>query len=183
MSKQPLKENLNTQVGIERKLEHWRPIKNLSLADAAKSLALRKVHGVLMALISEDTKLFSMNDLVTDDGLNALCGQAFDGSGSRPAVFKYVAIGTDATAPANDDTELGAEVMRVQGTYAKDPGTGECSMDAEFIIDGTYALAECGCLNAASEGTLLAHDTYPIKNVVLNDVIRIYYTGKFQRVA
>ncbi|MEM3579511.1 MAG: hypothetical protein QXL54_04755, partial [Candidatus Bathyarchaeia archaeon] len=95
-------------------------------------------------LIDMDEKELDFNDLVVDAGLNALCGQAFDGSGSRPAVFNYVAIGTDGTAPAATQTALGAEVMRVQGTYSKDANVGECSMDATFNITNTYALNECG---------------------------------------
>ncbi|MEM3623439.1 MAG: hypothetical protein QXR76_06705 [Candidatus Bathyarchaeia archaeon] len=134
-------------------------------------------------LIDMDEKELDFNDLVVDAGLNALCGQAFDGSGSRPAVFNYVAIGTDGTAPAATQTALGAEVMRVQGTYSKDANVGECSMDATFNITNTYALNECGLFNASSGGTMYCRDTYTTKNVVNGDQVKIYYTPKFQRPA
>jgi len=131
-------------------------------------------------LIDVDEKLIDMEDLVVNAGLNALCGQAFDVSGSRPAVFNYVAIGTGTASPAASDTALGAEAMRVTGTYAKDAPVGECSMDGTFNITATLALTECGLLNAASAGTLYCRDTYTVKNVVSGDTVKVYYTPKFQ---
>jgi hypothetical protein len=145
-------------VGMQRRVEIWRKDK----------------------LVDVDEKFLDLEDLVVDAGLNALCGQAFDGSGSRPAVFNYVAIGTDGTAPASGNTALGVEVMRVQGTYGKDANVGECSMDATFNITSTYALQECGLFNANSGGTMYCRDTYTIKNVVSGDTVKVYYTPKFQ---
>jgi len=148
-------------VGMQRRMEIWRKGK----------------------LVDVDEKNLDFEDLVVDAGLNALCGQAFDGSGSRPAVFNYVAIGTDGTAPAAGNTSLGAEVMRVQGTYSKDANVGECSMDATFNITATYALQECGLFNAVAAGTMYCRDTYATKNVVSGDTVKVYYTPKFQRPA
>lgn len=159
--KENMKKKAGVLVGVERRIEVWRKGE----------------------LIDVDVKLLELNDLVVDAGLNALCGQAFDGSGSRPAVFNYVAIGTDGTAPSASQTALLAEVMRVQGTYSKDPDVGECSMDATFNITGTYALQECGLFNASSGGTMYCRDTYTTKNVVSGDQVKVYYTPKFQRPA
>ena len=125
-------------------------------------------------LVDIDEKLIDMKDLVVNAGLNALCGQAFDVSGSRPAVFNYVAIGVGTAAPAATDTALGSESMRVQGTYAKDAPVGECSMDATFNITATLALTECGLLNAATAGTLYCRDTYTVKNVVSGDTVKAF---------
>jgi len=179
---------------MERRLEVWRPLKKvlkdknaiLSLRSKVKLFPDRSFLGRLLrrkiakVLVDVDVKTFKLNDLVVDAGLNALCGQAFDSSGSRPAVFNYVAIGTDNTAPAGAQTALLAEVMRVQGTYGKDAGVGECSMDATFDITATYALNECGLLNAASAGTMYCRDTYTTKNVEDGDTVKVYYTPKFQ---
>ncbi|MGC8895649.1 MAG: hypothetical protein ACP5LB_02620 [Candidatus Bathyarchaeia archaeon] len=156
-----LKNKAKIIVGMGRRIEIWRNGK----------------------LIDVDERLIDFEDLVVDGGLNALCGQAFDGSANRPAVFNYVAIGTDGTAPASTQTALLAEVMRVQGTYSKDANTGECSMDATFNITNTYALQECGLFNASSGGTMYCRDTYTTKNVVSGDQVKVYYTPKFQRPA
>ncbi|MEM2995787.1 MAG: hypothetical protein QXI91_07260 [Candidatus Bathyarchaeia archaeon] len=134
-------------------------------------------------LIDVDEKLLDFGDLVVDNGLNALCGQAFDGSGNRPAVFNYCAIGTDGTTPSASQTALGNEVMRVQATYEKLANVGECKLTATFNITNTYALNECGLFNASSGGTMYCRDTFTTKNVVSGDTVKVYYTAKFQRPA
>jgi hypothetical protein len=131
-------------------------------------------------LVDVDDGFVGFDDLVVNAGLNALCGAAFDGSGSRPAVFDYVAIGEDGTAPAAVQTALGSESMRVQGVYAKDANVGECSVDATFNITTTLALQECGLFNASSGGSMFCRDTFATKNVVSGDTVKVYYTPKFQ---
>jgi len=165
---------------MERKIEIWRPIENLTPKQFREAKEFALINKVRKALIDVDIKTLDMKDLVVNAGLNAACGAVFDSSGSRPAAFNYVAIGTSGTAPAAGDTALGAEVMRESGTYTKDAGIGECSMDATFNITASYALQECGILNAAAAGTLYCHDTYTTKNVVDGDTVKVYYTPKFQ---
>ncbi|MDH7477092.1 MAG: hypothetical protein QHH17_01775 [Candidatus Bathyarchaeota archaeon] len=154
-----LKKKTGIIVGMQRRIEFWR-------------------NG---ELIDVDEKLLNFEDLVVDGGLDALCGQAFDRSANRPAVFDYCAIGTDGTIPSASQTALGNEVMRVQATYSKDANTGECSVDATFNITSTYALQECGLFNASSGGTMYCRDTYTTKNVQNGDTVKVYYTPKFQR--
>lgn len=166
-------------VGMHRRLEVWRPINKLTPAQMKDAKAFRIFGGVEKALIDVDVAEIGL-DLVVDAGLNDLCAKAF---GTQTAVFNYVAIGTDGTAPGNTQTALLAEVMRVSGTYAKDAGVGECSMDATFDITATYALQECGLLNAAAAGTMYCRDTYTTKNVESGDTVKVYYTPKFQRPA
>lgn len=166
--------NARTFVGMMRRLEIWRPISKIPLE--TEVLATQVINGVLCGLIDIDENEI---DLVVTAGLNGLCGQAFDESGSRPAVFNYCAIGTDGTAPSAGNTALGSEKMRVKGTYSKDAGVGACSLDTTFTIDGTYALVECGLLNAAAAGTLFCRDTYTVKNVIAGDTVKVYYTPTF----
>jgi hypothetical protein len=170
-------------VGVLRRIEVWRPVVNLAPQQLKDALKFDIINGVEKALIDVDERELDFEDMVVDAGLNALCGQAFDVSGSRPAVFNYGAIGTDATAPAASQTALLAEVMRVQGTYSKDAGVGECSMDMTFDIDATYALNETGLFNDPSAGTMYCRDTYTTKNVISGDTVKVYYTPKFQRPA
>lgn len=169
-------------VGMQRRVEVWRPVKEL-VDEHECALDSVIVDGQKLVLVDVDDRFLDFNDLIVDAGLDALCGQAFDGSGSRPPVFNYVAIGTDGTAPGNGQTSLGAEVMRVQGTYAKDAAVGECSMDATFNMTGVYGLQECGLFSAASGGTMYCRDTYSVKNVVSGDTVKVYYTPKYQRPA
>jgi len=163
-------------VDVARRIEVWRPVANLKADDTPLKYAMFK--NIRKALIEVDEKY--VDDLVVNAGLNALCSQAFDVSGSRLAVFNYVAIGTDGTAASAAQTALLGEAMRVVGTYAKDGAVGECSMDATFDIVATLALQECGLFNAASGVTMYCRDTYTVKNVVSGDTVKVYYTPKFQ---
>ena len=166
--------------GMSRRIEVWRPLTNLTDEQVEAAKSFKELNGIPMGLIEVDDKFIDFSDLVVNAGLNALCGQAFDVSGSRPAVFNYVAIGVGTGSPAAGDTALGSESMRGVGTYAKDGNVGECSMDATFNIVATLALTECGLLNAASVGTLYCRDTYSVKNVISGDTVKVYYTPKFQ---
>lgn len=169
-------------VGMNRRIEVWRPVRNLTPEQLKDAKEFQIIGGLEKALIEVDENLILLEDMVVDGGLQAACECIFK-SASRPAVFDYIAIGTDGTAPAASQTALLAEVMRVQGTYANDPTDGECSMDATFDITATYALQECGLFNAASAGTMYCRDTYTTKNVVSGDTVKVYYTPKFQRPA
>jgi hypothetical protein len=169
-------------VGMHRRLEVWRPINKLTPAQMKDAKAFRIFGGVEKALIDVDERELDFEDLVVDGGLQAACECTFK-SASRPAVFDYVAIGTDGTAPAAGQTTLLAESMRVQGTYANDATDGECSMDATFDITQTLALQECGLFNDPTTGTMYGRDTYTTKNVESGDTVKVYYTPKFQRPA
>lgn len=157
--------------GMHRRVEVWRPIDKCSREQLKTAKALRVFGGIEKALINVDQKLLDLNDMVADSGLQEACECYFKGTG-RPAVFDYIAIGTDGTAESTSDTALGAEYMRVQDTYSNDETDSECSMDAEFSIDATKALQKCGLFNDPSAGTMYCRDTYDVKNV--NDVTGEY---------
>lgn len=170
------------KIDMTRRIEVWRPVSSLTPAELKRAFMVAVVEGERKALIDVDEKL--MEDLVTDAGLNALCSQAFDSSGSRLATFSYCAIGTDGTTPTAAQTLLIAEAMRVAcAAYVKDGAVGECSMDATFNIVTTLALQECALFNIATANTITMYcrDTYSVKNVVSGDTVKVYYTPKFQR--
>jgi hypothetical protein len=146
-------------VGVERRIEIWRKGK----------------------LIDLDVKMIEAKDMVVNAGLDGLCGAAFDVSGSRPAVFNSIAIGTGANNTLAADTTLQTEVMRIKGTYIKTT-TGACTVAGSFAITSTYALTECGMLNDPSGGTLYCRDTYVVKNVLSGDTVNVTYTPSFAAV-
>ena len=76
----------------------------------------------------------------------------------------YMAVGTDATAPANGNTALGAEVARValtSGTASTNTVTYIATFGAGV---GTGALVEAGLFNANTAGTMLSRTTYSVIN-------------------
>ena len=64
----------------------------------------------------EVIKSSRIHNLVVNDGLNMIRNFM---AGDVPANPKAIAIGTDATAADNTDTELGAEVLRSVATISK----------------------------------------------------------------
>jgi len=84
--------------------------------------------------------------------------------GTASNVMGYMAVGTDATAPAVGNTTLGAEVARVALTSAT-ASTNTVTYVATFGAGvGTGALTEAGLFNAASVGTMLSRTTYSVIN-------------------
>ena len=133
-------------------------------------------------LIEVDESPSSLEDYVVNSGLDGICGCVFDGTGNRPAAFRYIAIGTNGDPPSASQTALGNEVMRIQGTYTKSAETGVCIVEGTFNIDDSYGLMECGLFNASSGGTMLCRDVYSVKNVIAGDFVKITYTATFSRV-
>lgn len=238
------------EIGIQRRIEVWRPIEFLTPEQRKQDLQKEFINGVLKALIEVDiNELEFLLDTVTDAGLNYLCEVV--GNPTQPARMGYTAIGTGAIGGTADSgtttttvdaertevndywndayilftsgpnsglsrkitdfdaatdtitheafpnsvasghtyllsarpasTALESESMRVANSYTKDASVGEASLDATFNITATLALNECALLNAATTGTMLCGDVYPVKNVVDGDTVKVYYTEKFQR--
>jgi hypothetical protein len=161
MVKEAAEKTVGVAVSIKRRVEVWRKGK----------------------LIAVDESPSNLEDYVVNAGLDGICGCVFDGTGNRPAAFRYIAIGTNGDPPSAGQTALGQEVMRIQGTYTKSADTGVCVVEGTFTIDGSYGLMECGLFNASSGGTMLCRDVYSVKNVIAGDFVKITYTATFSRVA
>lgn len=170
------------KAGMQLTVEHWRPVENLQLRD--KPLRYRFKEGVgLEALLEREVK---ESDVVLNLGLDQLCALAFEsgaGVGGISGKFNWAGIGEDATAAARNQSGLISESMRVPATYAKDAGTGDCSVDAVFSIAVSgRALQECGLVNvsgSAQSGLWYCRDTYTTKNTVSGDTVNLYYTASF----
>ena len=87
-------------VGMERRIEVWRSIKNCT-PEQLKDARMLIFGGVKKALIDVDVNLLTFEDVLTDAGLQAAAECCFKGTG-RPAVFDYVAIGDGAIGGTAD---------------------------------------------------------------------------------
>lgn len=84
--------------------------------------------------------------------------------GTAANTMGYMAVGTDATAPAAGNTTLGAEVARVAVT-SQTASTNTVTYVATFGAGvGTGALTEAGLFNANTAGTMLSRTTYSVIN-------------------
>lgn len=79
--------------------------------------------------------------------------------------FKYMAIGTGATAANAADTALQTEVARSTAITATNPSAGTCQFANTYAAGtGTGAITEVGLLDASSSGTLLNRTVFSVIN-------------------
>lgn len=109
-----------------------------------------------------------VKNLTVNAGFQAVCDMM--GQGSVEA-FTYCAVGTGTNEPNASDTALQTEIARVQGGYTRSADT-VWKNDATFGAGvGTGAITESGLLNAASDGTLLCRQTFPVINKGESDTL------------
>ena len=102
---------------------------------------------------------------------------------SRPAVADYIALTTNATAPAAGDTTLTGEIAsgglsRAQGTFSHTNGTTSYKISFTFTATAAHtAVAKAGLFNAASTGTM-AFETLlsSTATLAINDTLTIEWT-------
>jgi hypothetical protein len=109
-----------------------------------------------------------VKNLTVDDGFAAVC--AAMGTGIT-AAFTKCAIGTGTTAPAAGDSALETETARVAGGYTLVSDTTWINAATFPAGTGTGAITESGLLNAASGGTLLCRQTFPVINKGASDTL------------
>lgn len=124
-----------------------------------------------------------IENLVTNAGLAGVASR-INGSGGE-AAFTYIAIGTGTTAAAAGDTALQTEISTSGGARAAATASrvtttqtnDTAQLQLTFNFTGSFAVTESGVLNAASTGTLLAHQVFTAVNVVSGDSLQV--TWKF----
>lgn len=122
-----------------------------------------------------------IKNLVTSAGKAGVASR-INGSGSE-AAFTYVAIGTGTAAAAAGDTALGAEITtgggeRAAGSASRVTTTvtnDTAQLTKTFTFTASFAVTECGVLNATSAGVLLARQVFSAVNVVSGDSIAVTY--------
>lgn len=119
-----------------------------------------------------------VEDLIPDVGLAAMAGLI---NGVTANVFKYIAIGTGTTAPANDDAILEAEIDTGGGERAEGAVSRMTTTTANdttqviytFTFTAGFAVTEAGLLESAVAGVLGARQTFAVLNVVDGDGFKV----------
>lgn len=87
--------------------------------------------------------------------------------------FRYIAIGSDATAEAASNTALGSELARAAGTASYASGA-IYQVTATFASGtGTGSVYEYGLLNSTTAGTMLSRDTETLITKGANDTLTV----------
>lgn len=119
--------------------------------------------------------------MITNAGL-AGGASRINGAGSE-AAFTYLAVGVGTTAAAAGDTALETEITdsglsRANATASRTTTTqtnDTATLIHTWTVTGSKAITECGILNAASTGTLLARQVFSAVNVVNGDSLQVTY--------
>jgi hypothetical protein len=118
---------------------------------------------------------YDFENLVVNTGLNWVAQRLND---PTPAVMSHIAVGTDPTLPALNQTALLAEIYRQSMSVLGGAVSGASIVYSCTIGpgNGTGALQEAGLFNADPGGTMLSRVTYPVINKGASDTIAISWT-------
>jgi len=117
-----------------------------------------------------------IDNLVTTAGKGFVAASMLKTTSNSPAAMTHMAIGSDTTNPAANDTTLGTELGRVALTSAAVSGAVVTYIATFPAGTGTGAVVEAGILNAGSNGTLLCHTEFAVVNKGSADAITITWT-------
>ena len=131
-----------------------------------------KLTGKLSIAINNEVVQEIPNVVVTD-GKGYVASRMKDATATA---MSHMAIGTDSTAAAASDSDLGNESGRVSLT-----STTVTDNEVEYVATfgagtGTGAITEAGILNAASSGTLLCRTVFSVVNKGAADSMTITWT-------
>lgn len=122
------------------------------------------------------------HNLLTNGGRDFIHNQAYTNTSAGTIGAVYVALTSDAVAPAATDTTLASEITtgglaRALATPAHTTGTNTSTLTITFTASATFtAVQKAGTFNASSAGTMVHENTFTSTNLVANDQIALTWT-------
>jgi len=134
----------------------------------AATLQLIKANG--------EVEVTHKDNLIVDVGFDFIADCIGKSSG-RPAIMKYVGIGSSSAAVSASNTALGSQLTRRSGAYSHTAGTKTFTIVETFPPgSGTGAIQEAGVFNASSGGTMFDRVTFPVINKGSDDTLTVTFT-------
>lgn len=113
-------------------------------------------------------------NLIVDTGLAFICSRMTDAADN---VMSHMAVGSDSTTPAANDTDLGTILGSREALDSTAHNANTVTYVSSFEAgEGTGAVAEAGIFNAAASGTMLCRTTFPVVNKGADDTMVITWT-------
>jgi hypothetical protein len=114
-----------------------------------------------------------MADVITTVGKNISAKRV---GGLTANAFTYLAIGIGTTPAAVGDTQLESEITTGGGqrvNVTPTVTTNVLTLQNTFNFTASFAITECGVLNAATVGDLLGRSTFSAISVVNGDSLQL----------
>ena len=113
-------------------------------------------------------------NLVVNAGLAFITSRMTDAADS---VMSHMAVGSDSTAVAAGDTDLGSILGSREALDSTTDSAATITYVASFEAgDGTGAITEAGIFNASTAGTMLCRTVFSTVNKGANDTMTITWT-------
>ena len=130
------------------------------------------VTGVLYDENNNIKQKFVKHNLITSVGFDFVSNCL--GSTIRPEPISQIGVGTNNTAPALGDTNLGALKLKKACTYTHTAGTTSLVFQTSFGAgEATGALVEAGIFTG--DGTLFDRVVYPVINKESGDTYKMIF--------
>ena len=130
------------------------------------------VTGVLYDENNNIKQKFVKHNLITSVGFDFVSNCL--GSTIRPKPISQIGVGTNNTAPALGDTNLGALKLKKACTYTHTAGTTSLVFQTSFGAgEATGALVEAGIFTG--DGTLFDRVVYPVINKESGDTYKMIF--------
>ena len=121
-------------------------------------------------------------NLLTNGGRDFFHAQVYTNNTAGTQGGNYMAVTTDATAPAAGDTTLTSEIstnglQRVLAvTRTHSAGTNSTTIEHEYTASGTHTnVQKVGLFNASSSGTLTHEGSFTAASLISGDKLKVTY--------
>lgn len=113
-------------------------------------------------------------NLVVSAGLNFITSRMKDGTAT---VMSHMAVGSDSTAPAAGNTDLGSILGSREALDSTTVTDNTITYVSSFEAgDGTGAITEAGIFNASTAGTMLCRVVFGTITKAADDTLQITWT-------
>jgi hypothetical protein len=126
-------------------------------------------------------------NLIVNAGIALVADLISNASASSPSYFTHGRIGSDDTAPANGDTDVGTQLGNSEAVTPTRITTTVTNDTAQFVsshacVGGPWSVKEYALANASSSGTILNRITFSTITLATDDVLEFTYKVQIQRV-